>query len=321
MANSYQNQDLFWALRGGGGGTFGVVSKVTIRTFEDVPVVMSNLNITTQRGDPSYWKAFSRFHAAFPSLNEAGGSGYNFNLPNLPIDANTSVSTTYSILAYPTYSNTSDVDQIYKPLLQDLRQIPGVKVDYFSIAFPSTQSYIQKALLPAKSDSTGSVSLIGSQLYSKELLLSEEGPDKLTKAWSSLEYGPFEVINDLIVAGPGVARNSKIDSAVNPSWRRAAVHMLYGKGWADNATVAQQQAVIRNMTEVELPIIHAVESDMGAYQNEAYAYQPDFQSMFWGDNYDRLYKIKKAWDPTGLFITRTGVGSEEWDDDGLCLRN
>src|SRR6185436_19014451 len=32
VANRCQNQDLFWALRGGGGGTFGVVTKVTLKT-------------------------------------------------------------------------------------------------------------------------------------------------------------------------------------------------------------------------------------------------------------------------------------------------
>ncbi|KAG8425075.1 hypothetical protein J3458_001815 [Metarhizium acridum] len=36
-ANNYKNKDLFWALRGGGGGTFGVVVSVTISTFPDVP--------------------------------------------------------------------------------------------------------------------------------------------------------------------------------------------------------------------------------------------------------------------------------------------
>ncbi len=32
VANDCQNQDLFWALRGGGGGTFGIATKVTLRT-------------------------------------------------------------------------------------------------------------------------------------------------------------------------------------------------------------------------------------------------------------------------------------------------
>lgn len=34
MANACTNPDLFWALKGGGGGSFGVVTKVTLRTHE-----------------------------------------------------------------------------------------------------------------------------------------------------------------------------------------------------------------------------------------------------------------------------------------------
>lgn len=33
MANQCRNRDLYWALRGGGGGTFGVVIEATYRTF------------------------------------------------------------------------------------------------------------------------------------------------------------------------------------------------------------------------------------------------------------------------------------------------
>jgi FAD/FMN-containing dehydrogenase len=31
-ANSYQHPDLFWALRGGGGGTYGVVTSASYKT-------------------------------------------------------------------------------------------------------------------------------------------------------------------------------------------------------------------------------------------------------------------------------------------------
>jgi FAD/FMN-containing dehydrogenase len=36
IANACTNPDLFWALKGGGGGTFGVVTKVTLRV-RDLP--------------------------------------------------------------------------------------------------------------------------------------------------------------------------------------------------------------------------------------------------------------------------------------------
>lgn len=46
----------------------------------------------------------------------------------------------------------------------------------------------------------------------------------------------------------------------------------------------------------------------------------DLHQSFWGSNYPRLYQIKQKWDPEGLFIVRTGVGSEDWDAEGLCPR-
>ena len=37
IANEYQNSDLFWALRGGGGSTYGIVTSVAYRTYPEVP--------------------------------------------------------------------------------------------------------------------------------------------------------------------------------------------------------------------------------------------------------------------------------------------
>jgi hypothetical protein len=124
------------------------------------------------------------------------------------------------------------------------------------------------------------------------------------------------------VGGGAVAANgAKIDSAVNPAWRETITHMVYSRGWAANATLAQQAAIIKNMTEVEIPILRSVEGadQMGAYMNEANGYEVGFQQSFWGDNYPRLYRIKQKWDPSGVFISRKGVGSEDWDDAGLCM--
>lgn len=40
-ANRCQNQDIFFALRGGGGGTFGVITETTARVFPEVPLQVS----------------------------------------------------------------------------------------------------------------------------------------------------------------------------------------------------------------------------------------------------------------------------------------
>lgn len=34
IANSHNNSDLFWALRGGGGSTWGVITSITVKAFK-----------------------------------------------------------------------------------------------------------------------------------------------------------------------------------------------------------------------------------------------------------------------------------------------
>ncbi|KAK5800115.1 hypothetical protein VI817_002327 [Penicillium citrinum] len=326
VANSYQNSDLFWALRGGGGGTFGIVTSVTVRTHPEAPVIAYNLNITTSGNNPRFWNAFSAFHAALPSLNDAGGSGYYFGIPNLPYGQNTTVSALTSLLLFPQKTDVKEIIELYEPLAKRLRQINGIKIEAAPIALPSVNSTIFEILLSGSdADSTGGVSaLLASRLYSKDLMLSENGPDRLAKAWKSIGWSPFSSFIGHVVAGPAVAANKNIHSAVNPAWRKTVSHLLFSRSWEANATLAQQSAIIKNMTEVEIPILRSVEGEdqMGAYLNEANPYEPGFQKSFWGANYPRLYEIKQKWDPEGLFISRKGVGSEDWDDAGMCkLKN
>lgn len=41
--------------------------------------------------------------------------------------------------------------------------------------------------------------------------------------------------------------------------------------------------------------------------------------QFWGiDNYNTLLEVKEKWDPEGLFVCRQCVGSESWDEGGMC---
>ena len=56
--------------------------------------------------------------------------------------------------------------------------------------------------------------------------------------------------------------------------------------------------------------------DTGAYMSESDPTTPDWQSTFWGQNYERLLGIKKQWDPQGVFFCTTCVGSELWSVSG-----
>ncbi|KAB8231458.1 FAD-dependent oxidoreductase [Aspergillus alliaceus] len=319
VANSYQNTDLFWALRGGGGGTFGVVVAVTLRTFDEVPVVVSNLNVSTAVGNPGFWQALTDFHAAIPALNELGG-GYYFISPNIPLNQTHGISSLSTVLIFPNQTDTRKADKLFMPLMSKLNATSGVSMQYGSMPFPNIHALLSEFLLQGGSDPTGARVILGSRLFSRDLLASSDGPGKLVSALRTLGSNSENGFTGHIVAGGAVSKNGQIiDSALNPAWRQVATHIDFGRGWGPNATLAEQEAVIHNLTNVEMPILKALEGDkMGAYLNEANPYEPDFQVEFWGKNYQRLYQIKQKWDPTGLFIVRKGVGSEDWDDAGLC---
>lgn len=76
------------------------------------------------------------------------------------------------------------------------------------------------------------------------------------------------------------------------------------------------------MTNSLLPAIDAaVTSPPRAYMNEGDFQEPDWQSVFFGDNYDKLLSIKNKYDPSHLFYAVTAVGSEFYkvaDDHRLC---
>jgi FAD/FMN-containing dehydrogenase len=61
--------------------------------------------------------------------------------------------------------------------------------------------------------------------------------------------------------------------------------------------------------------LRTVASNSGAYVSES-----NFFESYWGTNHARLAKIKKKYDPDGLFFVHNGVGSEQWTPDGFTRR-
>src|SRR5580658_4014718 len=64
IANACTNPDLFWALKGGGGGTFGVVSRMTARAHE-LPEFFGAANITIKASSDDAYRGLIRNIVAF----------------------------------------------------------------------------------------------------------------------------------------------------------------------------------------------------------------------------------------------------------------
>ena len=73
--NNYQHSDLFWALRGGGGSTYGIVTSVTYRTYPSVPAQLYRYqaSITNSSVVPELVGELLRFQTRF---TDDGWGGY-----------------------------------------------------------------------------------------------------------------------------------------------------------------------------------------------------------------------------------------------------
>lgn len=80
IANPVSYPDLYWALRGGGGGTFGVIIQATMKAYPTPKVSVASwwVNTTNKASSDAIYKAAALLHADFPSMSAKGVQGYYF---------------------------------------------------------------------------------------------------------------------------------------------------------------------------------------------------------------------------------------------------
>ena len=311
-ANAYQNSDLFWALRGGGGGTFGVVICVTLKTFPEPPVVIQTFNVSFP-DVKSLFDFTTSYLKLIPTIINAGGSGYWYLDPLGVIKAN---GTPEFIVIHYFFNHTdpAPITALFDPVYAAAAAINGTFRVNLTYPFP-----LARYVMPLTGvDTTGSNVVLGTRLYSISNLQTSDGAANLSNALYSMNLDMPTIIEGHITAGGQVSRNAYLDTAVNPSWRVAAGEIVFPIGWNDSTSAADQAKLIEQLTYVEMPKLIAVDPSMGTYTNEANAYEPDWQTVFWGSNYPRLLQVKNKWDPHGLFRCNRCVGSERWDASGNC---
>ena len=78
-ANCTHNSDLYCALTGGGGGTYGVVWSMTSKAHQDSHVSGFNLTFTTDGiSDDTFYKAVDIYNAHLPTIVDTGVMSLNF---------------------------------------------------------------------------------------------------------------------------------------------------------------------------------------------------------------------------------------------------
>jgi hypothetical protein len=344
-ANACTNSDLFWALKGGGGGSFGVVTRLTLKTHELAERAGAAIVSIKAMSGPAFRELIQKFIAFYTErLCNPHWGGRVFLQRN---DA----------LAVEMVSRGLDkaaAQAVWQPFLDWIAAAPQ---DYRLTGKPVIadmparnwwdaefrKKYTADAIIsdlrpganPNDYSSAGDHDQIGAfwhgfeTLWLPAALLEVAQQQRLADAlFAATRHWSFEIQFDKGLAGaPDDAIAASRDTATNPAVLTAFGLALIGSfgppaypgipGYAPDFVDARAEAAIVGNTMGEL---RWVVPESAAYVSESNFFEKDWQRSYWGANYERLLAVKRQYDPDGLFFVHHGVGSEEWSDDGFERR-
>jgi FAD/FMN-containing dehydrogenase len=308
-ATSSRNADLYWALSGGGGGTFGVVVGLTVRAHQTAPVGGAAFQLLSPVvGKEKFDAAVARFHDLLPAMVDQGAMVvFLLNSQFLAVRPLT------------VWNATADHvrDVVLAPFVAALRDELGITlaVRYTGLSY---RDHYDAHMGPLP---RGNIEVqrfqFGGRLIPRAAI--EDNKEEYLATIRNL------TANGVLAAGSAAKYAAPAGAAPNsvlPAWRGALVQLQLITNWDSTAPWEAMESAQARMTNEFMPQIEAVTPGSGSYMNEADFRQPNWQGVFYGQNYARLLAIKRKWDPESMFYVIKGVGSESWNvaDDGRMCR-
>ncbi|KAI5798912.1 FAD binding domain-containing protein [Geopyxis carbonaria] len=302
-----ENADLYWAMRGGGGGVFGVVVSMVVKTHPDTPVATMPLTFASNDTD-AYWQGVRAFMELSPKLTERGIYTFSAILAS-------------SFSTQPIFApdvSVAELHKLLKPLYTKLEKL-GITYNATATQHPNLLSAWEAGFnAEVTGIYSGSVSRLVPQSIFKHAhptTSMDTFMDVFRTATDTLGYWAGFFIAPSHTVGGALS-----DNAVNPAWREAGLHALAGYLIPENSTAAEVAALREKYTVDVFQPVRDVTPGAGCYQSEGAYSEPNWHQAFHGSHYARLAAVKKSRDPGSLFYADKGVGSEEWtvSDGRLC---
>ncbi|KAF9554592.1 FAD-binding domain-containing protein [Agrocybe pediades] len=280
--NACQNPDLFWALRGGGGGTFAVVLEATMEVFPAKSLRVASINWPIDRENVK--AMLPMVLEKMTGLASQGWAGYfTPSLGNL-------------ILINPLL-NFKEAQDTVQPLIDLSVSLGGVSnvTEYSNFLTWFNDYAVGKS---GQQDPVGLPHAFVSRLIpEKNHRTTESRAELLDALMNAYDNSDFFQLHMTMPFG---FKDTDIkETSVNPIWRSTLYQVILVNVWMYDSTLEDKKAAYAKSTKA-INYLRDVTPDSGTYHNEADVHEPSHEAAFWGENYERLLEIKEKYDPTRI---------------------
>lgn len=234
VANDDQNQDLLWAIRGGGPGLYGVVVEYVMRTVP-LPenVVIGSLTTSTleKEGHEASWDGLTALMRALPDLMDAGITGFVMATVSQPEGSNRrQVDMTMTFYEYNSTANRWL--GLLRPLQERMASFSNNQSIQVKLSDPEVlHDFLDlfDVLNPVPSR-CGDIALPSSRLLGRRKL-TEMSHDTVKSYLKRVTVSQLKGMSTLMViglqGGPGPRSvENNMRGALTPAWRDAYLHVL-----------------------------------------------------------------------------------------------
>ncbi|MGE4608439.1 MAG: FAD-binding protein, partial [Myxococcota bacterium] len=318
VANEFQNADLFWALRGGGGGTFGVVTRLTLQTHP-MPRTIGGLNGSIEAtSDEAFRELLARFMRFYPgNLNNQNwgetdkvtpGNQLKLSLAFIDLSEAQARSVWEPFRAWID-ARPNDFHQSLDFLVLPFRELWNL--DFWLERSPGmVEPDPREGQPPGQFWWASNQKAVSEYIYDYKSrwlpLRLFDDPEQLAQTlFAASRHWEFSLYVNKGMAGiPEDALRRDRNTSINPAVFDAAAWVLMMAsetnafpGVPGREPDPHKAREIARRVSAGMKIIRDATPNAGTYSNEADYHEPNWQEAFWGSHYSRLLAIKQKYDP------------------------
>lgn len=334
--NACQEPDLFWALKGGGGGTFGVITRLTLRTHA-LPEYFGGAWGTIQAANDAAFRALiARFLALYAGqlANAHWGEQVAVKPDNsLEISmCQQGLSREQALAAWQPFFDWVRTSRDYR-IADELGADGHAARSWWEIAGnPGMIPDRRPGASPDHGYWKGDQDQVGAFLHGFDsvwlpaALLGQAAQPRLVEAlFAASRHQKVQLhFNKGLAFATPEAIAASLDTAMNPGVTEAFALAIVADGErpsypGETRPPMDLEAARRDARAIDAATaqLRQVAPQAGSYLSESNFFNARWQQDYFGAHYPRLRAIKKRYDPEGLFIVHHGVGSEDWSADGF----